>query len=1344
MSLELVIGAGETFMSTPDPACARQIGLTHYERWLEGGGAMDRDRAIACLEDAFANQSGGLPLDLHVAAARLYFARGGDPASAADQGGDLEAVIRHARQGLARPPGDGTGLRLLLGLALAERFGTEQSRVDPDTAESVSSARRRRDEAIAVLTSVGGEIPPSDPASAAAAGTLGELLHDRYADSWPGAVSETDDLDRAVSLLLDAAIAEPEPHPMCCLVDALADRLDLRADAADLDRLILWCQRIAGFGDLPDGAAAYYRELLGLALMERADISPQTRFADLDAAIECLETALAALPPEDSARGSLITNAAHACWHRLDGDASAYGLVDKMTDYAGQAWVRVSPGDPDRTMLGWYVAVGIHERLLRAGAALDINAMGRAIGVLTEIEPLLADEPYQHLIAMVMLGHFLVARAQVTGGPADLKAAQPLLLRASADIDATDPGWAEITQTLTVAMTILAHLGMDADHLDQAISLAAAACGHRDQDPARAAMTRGTLGVLLTQRAGFTASRRDLDGGIAHLLASHEMTPAGHAYRSATAVNLAAALLTRFLEHGQAEDVDAARYYMTMTGTLNGPAGRDVRDLMADTDVVIAANRGLLGIAESQLGDPSTLSEAVTGLRAALSHLPPGHPHSGRIHADLGMAFGLRAASAVALPPDLEEAARELSVAVAAMTSTHIQYPLAVLRAGGVLIATAAAAGDQDLLRQAIGTLSTALSSLHPRFGNKFRFAAMLGAAALALHRLSGDAHDLDEAISWLEQTRRELGGRSSHPQYANCLMLLAQAYRSRGAIESAHQAGIAALRGRAGELLLQSGTARSIGLARSAAAEAAAVAAWCFADGRTAAAIEVLELGRGLILHASTCVAGFADLLAAAGQHELAREWRDATPRSPDAPWDAEIPAPARLPSLLSGAVALDVPDDLRARALEAMAGSLAELRLLAPPSPADLAAALAGTGADALIYLLGPGRERPARAVVVSAASLGAAEGPTELPLPWLSRVADDVLNRYAAAYAAALARYRTGADGQDADAERIALTNWQDALEELCDWAWPAVMEPVLGLTRTWRLARPARVVLIPAGNMSLVPWHAARYRPDEHGPYRYVLEDMVVSYAASGRQLVDAAGREALPLTSNPVVVGDPGGSLPGALREAQAIMGSHYPAARYLGTESPGWDQSADGAGTPDEVLAYMPAVGRPGASVLHLGCHGMAADSAPGRSCLLLAQDQELRVDAILRQTSGRPPNAPGGLVSLAACTSDVAAAEYDEALTPATAFLAAGAVTVVGARWLIRDSHTTLLMFMFHYFMAHHACSPRDALRRAQRWMLDPRRIAPPEMPPELASRAGASGLAKVIAWAGFVHQGR
>jgi len=141
---------------------------------------------------------------------------------------------------------------------------------------------------------------------------------------------------------------------------------------------------------------------------------------------------------------------------------------------------------------------------------------------------------------------------------------------------------------------------------------------------------------------------------------------------------------------------------------------------------------------------------------------------------------------------------------------------------------------------------------------------------------------------------------------------------------------------------------------------------------------------------------------------------------------------------------------------------------------------------------------------------------------------------------------------------------------------------------------------------------------------------------------------------------------------------------------------------------------------------------------------LLLAGGQELRVDAILRQASGRPPHAPGGLVSLAACTSDLAAADYDEALTPATAFLAAGAATVVGARWQIPDGATSLFMFMFHYLMTAGGHPPRDALRLAQLWMLDPHRAAPAEMPAELAEHASRPELADVVAWGGLVHQGR
>jgi CHAT domain-containing protein len=140
----------------------------------------------------------------------------------------------------------------------------------------------------------------------------------------------------------------------------------------------------------------------------------------------------------------------------------------------------------------------------------------------------------------------------------------------------------------------------------------------------------------------------------------------------------------------------------------------------------------------------------------------------------------------------------------------------------------------------------------------------------------------------------------------------------------------------------------------------------------------------------------------------------------------------------------------------------------------------------------------------------------------------------------------------------------------------------------------------------------------------------------------------------------------------------------------------------------------------------------------------VLADSEKLAVDAILRQARDRPVSAPGGLVSLAVCHSDLAAAEYDEALTLSTAFLAAGAVTVIGSRWEIPDGATSLLMFMFHLRVARYGDSPRDALRLAQLWMLDPDREPPEEMPDELAQRARRPRLRDITSWAGLVHQGR
>jgi hypothetical protein len=79
-----------------------------------------------------------------------------------------------------------------------------------------------------------------------------------------------------------------------------------------------------------------------------------------------------------------------------------------------------------------------------------------------------------------------------------------------------------------------------------------------------------------------------------------------------------------------------------------------------------------------------------------------------------------------------------------------------------------------------------------------------------------------------------------------------------------------------------------------------------------------------------------------------------------------------------------------------------------------------------------------------------------------------------------------------------------------------------------------------------------------------------------------------------------------------------------------------------------------------------------------------------------------------------------------------------------VGSRWEIPDSATSLLMFMFHLRVARYGDSPRDALRLAQLWLLNPDRKPPEEMPGELAQRARRLRLRDITAWAGFVHQGR
>lgn len=317
----------------------------------------------------------------------------------------------------------------------------------------------------------------------------------------------------------------------------------------------------------------------------------------------------------------------------------------------------------------------------------------------------------------------------------------------------------------------------------------------------------------------------------------------------------------------------------------------------------------------------------------------------------------------------------------------------------------------------------------------------------------------------------------------------------------------------------------------------------------------------------------------------------------------------------------------------------------------------------------------------------------------------------------------------------ANDAAWQRWQLRLNEVCDWAWTAAMNEVLSTVGRSQGRRPARLVLVPAGELGAVPWHAARFRA-LGGTVRYACQDTVITYASSARQFVDASRRRRLPWASAPAVVcgsdqpATASDELPFAAEETGEIHRAFYPAGTFLGT-------GHDGA-TATRVRDLLPSNHSPGASVLHLACHATLANP-PLNSFLELAGNSTLYVRDMLEQARERPADTDGGLVILAACETDLAGGAHDESLTLATAFLAAGSAGVVGTQWPVDDAPTALFMVMFHYYLNGDHPDPATALCAAQQWMLDTQRQLPDGIGKRLADEQHRPDLSDAANWAAF-----
>ncbi|GGM73751.1 hypothetical protein GCM10011609_06940 [Lentzea pudingi] len=489
----------------------------------------------------------------------------------------------------------------------------------------------------------------------------------------------------------------------------------------------------------------------------------------------------------------------------------------------------------------------------------------------------------------------------------------------------------------------------------------------------------------------------------------------------------------------------------------------------------------------------------------------------------------------------------------------------------------------------------------------------------------------------------------------------------SHGYGQAAVAIGFNSMELRARNVLVQSEAGHAAMQAADAAVRGQRVALQCAELGELGRAVEAVERGRGLVLHSATVTSGIEARLQAAGRPELAEEWE-------------REPATAR-----------STPSDVRRRVLAALDD---ELEVMAPPSSEEIGDALRALDFVSLVHLVPGQNDHVGRALVTTA------DGAViEVLLPLLVDGPDSEVGRY------------------------LAMDDQQrrEALPALCAWAWQAAVEPLL----RGASGEPPWFVLVPAGALGVVPWHAAA------GEGRSALREAGFTYAASARQLCELARRDRQPVGASPVVVSDPTGTLIGVQYEAEFLHGL-FPHGHFYGQVGPSVPRR--GAGTPDELLAES------GASLQHLGCHARAG-ATPARSALHLAR-ADLSVERMLRHAERRN-GTPGGLVVLAACESDLTAGLHDEALTLAAAYVAAGGTGVIGTKWKVDDIESALLMCVFYDFLVNGNMRPRDALRAVQLWALDPGRVVPAGVARHLAERGRAASLADPVYWAAFAHHG-
>lgn len=1226
------------------------------------------DEAVACAAAAVraapvpvALLHSHLGLALTARAARGGSRAGPDARKAADA---LQDAVRTAG------PGDPQLAMHLthLGVALHQR-----ALLTEDPRERASFLR----EALNHTRQAANRCSPADPEYALYLGNLAAAM---------GTAAKLDQDDADFDALVDTERRDVRSMPeelrarrMWLLVVALRLRYDRTHDPRDIEEVVEVCQEALRS---PGGEAvgAYLYEW-GSAHLARFRQSGNP--ADAEAAVGPAERAMAVATGAERERAEALLAEARAVRYRLtrpsaDSAPAGPGDDEDAAIAALEADCRRSPAGSVERALGLselgltYLTRAIRER--HAGRNDPSGALQRAVAVLREAaEPRLL-EGERALPVLFNLGRSLGMLYERTGD--------------------------------------LALLHEAVRHLESAAAVIGRTGG--PQSP----KVLSALGMTLRERAERLDTVADLHRAVELTESAIRAVPAGHPERALCLTHLSAALTSRYVRLGKAADLQEA-------DRVGREALRELRPATPPHDrAAVLTNLGVaLRRVYERSGASADLDEAIEVLRMAVEAAAPGSDGAGRAAANLCLVLSASHDRNGAVQ-ELDEAIDAGRLAVQAWRRGHVRRAGALTNLAAVLLERSQLQerrGDADEAIRCCQEALAATPDSHPA-----RSTCLLGLSMAHITRslLTRSATDLAEAIDAAESALRATP--EDDPRRVSGLTALAQAlslaamhgeshadlaracavFREAAAVEgvpakvrfatSAHWALRAALL----EDWTQAVDAYRVALAQlpllawhgleledrisglavsdSIACDAAAAA---LSAGRPETALQLLELGRGILLAQAVDARfdtaqlakrhpGLAVRIAEIRQVLHSAESSVAEPATPVGERRAGARERRELVAELDGLVheayrLLGLDDYLR------------------PPDPEELRAA----AADGTVVVVNISFSR-CDALVVTRDAL------RTVPLPRLNlEDAGGVRDRTETLLAAL-----SSASRSPDEAGRV--------LGDTLEWLRETVVEPVLTALRSAGQSS-GRLWWCPTGLLALLPLHAAGDLPERYA----------CSYATTLRSLAHARRR-----TNG----GDGGGVLVVDQADVPGLL--HLPFARKealrLVTRVKERSLLTGPAADRHAVLKALPHH-----SCLHFAGHARHDPARParsglycqgeGRPVLLTVEDiSRLRLDA-------------AELAFVSACETARGTARLpDEALHLAGALQLAGYSHVVAAQWVAEDTVAQELTAHFYAELRH-----PDAPDR-----LDPTRSA---YALQAAVRHVRRRVANPLLWAAYVHTG-